>query len=106
MRWFTLLVLFAMALSSWADSSARPPCNAHNRGAVWPTAREGDNRQPAQVCTLNVWKYRWQTVTVSVSDLVKKSRHAAPSEVAPATARDAAAETSGGPSDASFDRPR
>jgi hypothetical protein len=49
----------------------KPPCNAQNRGQIWPAHNQRDACQPVEMCTLNVWKYRWTSVTVPVWQLAK-----------------------------------
>ena len=57
-----------------AEPAAKPPCNQRNQGMVWP---DRDARSPGteiQVCSLKVWKYRWEPVTVSVSCLGRNAK--------------------------------
>ena len=57
--------------------SARPPCAAANVGQIWPDAanhdtgvllklaREGNLR----ICGMGLWKYQWQSPTVSLRQM-------------------------------------
>ncbi len=69
-----LLIPLLMQVSGWARQPEKPPCNEHNRGAVWPARANRDACHAVEMCTLNVWKYRWEPVTVPISRLAKDSK--------------------------------
>ena len=75
MRWIVALLLFA--IPCFPEEKERSPCNAQNRGRLWP---EQANTDPAlarqalhcgelQMCSLGTWKYGWQPLTVHISQL-------------------------------------
>ena len=72
-----------------AEPPPRPPCNARNQGMMWPEARPRDACTEVQVCTRQVWRYRWQPATVDVSRLAKGARHGSVWAAASAAARPA-----------------
>jgi hypothetical protein len=66
-----LLIPMAIFASCFAQQADKPPCNARNRGTVWPPQNARDACTEVQVCTAHVWWYRWDLVTVHVSRLEK-----------------------------------
>ncbi len=82
MRGSALLVL--LAIPCFAGEMGRPPCNARNRGQLWPqeansdrnAARRAEHAGQLEMCTPGVWKYHWQPLTVHISQLGKSPRHA------------------------------
>jgi hypothetical protein len=91
-RWILTLLLPAAACLA---EEAKPPCNARNQGRLWPARAETDGafaRRAArcgelELCALAGWRYRWQRVTVHVSQLGKKRGAAGcgQAEAAPST---------------------
>ena len=84
MRWIVVLVAFGTVC--FAEEARRPPCNARNHGRLWPEQANSD-RDFAQragrcgellMCTVGVWKYRWQPLTVHVSQLGKGFKRGIP----------------------------
>ena len=57
----------------------KPVCNAKNRGQFWPreanlskdAARQLYQRGELEMCSLSVWKYKWEHLSVNVRDLAK-----------------------------------
>ena len=84
-RW--LLILAGVIACAFAEQPERPPCNKQNRGMVWPEPRTQNTCTEVQVCTRAVRKYRWESVTVHVSQLPKdpKQRSACESTSAPSS---------------------
>jgi hypothetical protein len=74
-KWMALPVLCGTACV--ADEARRPPCNAPNRGRLWPEqansdrefARRAERCGELLMCTPGVWKSRWEQLTVHVSRL-------------------------------------
>ena len=77
MRWFVALVL--LAIPCCAGEAGKPPCNKQNRGRLWPdqantdpaALKQAGQRGELQMCTLGAFRYRWQPLTVHVSQLGK-----------------------------------
>ena len=78
-RW---LLVPAMTLCCLSHAAEKPPCNARNKGEVWPPPGARSAGRPLEMCTLNVWKYRWELVTVPVSQLAKNPKHKAKPDAA------------------------
>jgi hypothetical protein len=72
LRW--LLISFVAVGCAWAGEPEKPRCNAQHRGELWPATATPGSDQSLQMCTLDVWKYRWEPVTVSVSQLSKERK--------------------------------
>lgn len=86
-RW--ILVPSLMLGCMWAQAPQKPRCNAQHSGELWPPHPASGSCRPIEMCTLNVWKYRWEPLTVHVSQLAKDPRRrvkceAAETRVAPA----------------------
>ena len=70
-----LLLCFLPAVLVWAQETPRPACNALHQGKFWPEAANTDPaaaRRAAQcgqleMCTLQVWRYKWKALTVHVA---------------------------------------
>jgi hypothetical protein len=72
LKW--LLIPVVMWVCAWGRDAEKPRCDAQHRGELWPAdVRHGEGAQ--QMCTLDVWRYRWEPVTVSVSQLGKERKH-------------------------------
>jgi hypothetical protein len=62
-----LITLFCYAES---PPATKPACNAHTRGTLWPeNAGRHSVAGPVEMCSMHRWKYRWEQVTVDVSQL-------------------------------------
>ena len=67
-----------------AGSNQKPACNTETLGQFWPSeanvnrdvARRLYQRGELEMCSLSVWKYKWERVSVSVHDL-RRNAHAA-----------------------------
>ena len=81
-RW-ALLFLSCYAIGLAADAPVRPPCTADNAGRFWPDEANDNPKFAAalmpygypEVCTLRDGKYEWRSLTVSVKQLRKDSKH-------------------------------
>lgn len=74
MAFLRLLLISAVTLLGCAAQQSekpKPPCNARNRGQLWPEPKDRDACHPVEMCTEHRWKYRWQPLTVDVSQLSK-----------------------------------
>ena len=83
-KWMLMSVLCGWAC--FAEESARPACNARNNGQFWPeqantnhaAARRAERCGELQICAPSQWRYRWQPLTVHISQLGKGSKREAP----------------------------
>jgi hypothetical protein len=78
LRWILISAVVLGCGMGQQTGTPKPRCNASNRGSLWPPVHERDACHPVELCTLEVWKYRWVPVTVSVSQLAKDSKHRSP----------------------------
>ena len=86
LKW--LLIPLLATLPGLAQEPPKPPCNARNHGMLWSGGHAPDARGPIELCALSVWKYRWEPLTVDVSQLAKDRKSKTPDglERAPAAA--------------------
>ncbi len=69
-----------------AEQTGRPACTARNQGQLWPdeanfrrdAARQLYQRGELEMCSMAVWKYKWQQISVNVRNLTKTKRPSAP----------------------------
>jgi hypothetical protein len=81
-----LLSLVVLLVPCLAAENAKPQCNAKSRGTLWPAqantdpaaARKALRCGELQMCTAGTWKYRWEPMTVSVSQLATGVRAEVP----------------------------
>jgi hypothetical protein len=79
----SLMGVISVALCG-AEEARKPACNKKNQGQFWPA--EANVRGDAvlqrfqegnlEMCSLAVWKYRWERVSVNVRDLARAKRTA------------------------------
>lgn len=77
MKYAACLALFGALC--FAEEARKPVCNARNQGRFWPeeanfsqdAARRLAQRGELEMCSLAVWKYRWEQISVNVRDLAK-----------------------------------
>jgi hypothetical protein len=85
------LLVFALALGASQQGThtetgqdAKPACKAGNNGEFWPREANGNHAAfqqfyqsgELQMCTLVVWKYKWQYLSVNIHDK-DHTRHSA-----------------------------
>ena len=69
-----LMIPILLAISACAPGaeSAKPACNAQTRGDLWPeTARASGT--PIEICSKAHKRYRWEQLTVDISQLKGKT---------------------------------
>jgi hypothetical protein len=80
---------FALALclaipACFGQDPAKPRCTGKIRGTLWPEAANTDHKAlqraarsgKLEVCAATTWRYRWQPMTVTVTQLAEaRSRH-------------------------------
>ncbi len=84
LKLLSLIVLLVPCMA--AAENAKPQCNAKNRGSLWPAqantdpaaARKALRCGELQMCTAGTWKYRWEPMTVSLSQLTTGVRAEVP----------------------------
>ena len=75
-----LILSFLLSLAGFAQQPEKPRCNAEIRGQFWPDeanhnpkiARTLAKTGKLELCTVRTWRHRWEPVTVTLSDLIKK----------------------------------
>lgn len=60
----------------FGHDGAKPACNTQTRGDLWPSARTNNPCVAVEMCTLHIWKYRWEKITMPVGLLAKKEKPA------------------------------
>jgi len=86
MKYVALVVLFGV-ISLAAEQAPKPTCNEKRQGQLWPEEANSDHaaarllyqRGELEMCTLVVWKYRWEHLSVNARDMAKE-RHPFASE--------------------------
>jgi len=68
------LLLFPLALSAAAPrletrKDDKPECTAQTRGKLWPEKAGRGAATPVEICAPHGWHYRWEQLTVDVSQL-------------------------------------
>jgi hypothetical protein len=79
-RWMFIPML--MLACGWAQEPPKPRCNAQQRGRLWPEGAARSTCGQIEICTLSVWKYRWEPITVHVSQLAKDPKRRSACEAA------------------------
>ena len=68
-----LVVALLFGAVCFAQDAQKPACNAHTQGRFWPE-EANDNREvrrnlfqsgELEMCSLTVWRYKWQRVSVN-----------------------------------------
>jgi hypothetical protein len=80
MKYIALFSVFgAMSLAQHAD---KPACNAKIQGQFWPQEANSDRfaarklyqSGELEMCSIDVWKYRWEHISVNIRGLEKRRR--------------------------------
>jgi len=74
-----LFIIFAACALCFAKDTAKPQCGSRNQGEFWPDAANTDRELRSklnhcgqlEICTYQVWRYKWKPVSVHVSQLGK-----------------------------------
>ena len=82
-------VLALFGTMCFAADARKPPCRAANQGQFWPAeanldhavARNLFQRGELEMCSLVVWKYRWEPMSVHVPSAAG-AKHPAASKAA------------------------
>jgi len=70
-------VLIATACFGDEANPAKPECNAENEHKLWPEKNARHSGEPVEICVERRSKYKWEPVTVDISELRAKARGAA-----------------------------
>ena len=73
------VVAMILALAAFSSDVAesrelKPPCNAQNRGKLWPEGIVRPGAEPLEICSQKVWIYRWKPLTIDASEWKKKAQ--------------------------------
>ena len=69
-----LLIPVLAVVQLGAEEGKRPPCTEATQGRVWVERSVQGRLVRTEVCSLEVWRYRWKQVTVQASELAKKGK--------------------------------
>jgi len=76
--WLSIPILLAVSCCAQTPEETKkaikPECNAQNRGKLWPEKTAHAVGVPIEICTAKAWKYRWQQLTVDISQLIAAAR--------------------------------
>lgn len=83
MKYVAFIALFGAIC--FAEEARKPVCNARNQGQFWPAeanvskdaVRRLYQQGDLEMCSLAVWKYKWEHISVNVRDLASAKRPAA-----------------------------
>lgn len=81
-----MAVLVLCGTVCFGEDAWRPPCNARNRGRLWPEQANSDPNAARRagrcgellICTPSVWKYHWRPLTVHINKLGKGPKREIP----------------------------
>lgn len=71
-----LRIAVLAAVGCAAAEPEKPACTAATHGRVWIERSVSGRPLRTEVCSLEVWRYRWTQVTVEASQLAKKTKPA------------------------------
>ena len=77
-----MALVVLMSATCFAGEAGKPACNRSNRGRFWPESANSDPQSlrkfaregKLEVCSQAIWKYRWESLTVTVQQLSKPTR--------------------------------
>jgi hypothetical protein len=67
--WFVILIFVATASGAPDTKAVKPACNAQTKGKIWPENTSRGNGVPIEICATRFWRFRWEQLTVDVSQL-------------------------------------
>jgi hypothetical protein len=65
----TVPALLTVPCSAQSVQAGKPACNEKARGRLWPEKTSRGAAVPIELCAHKGWRYRWQQLTVDVSQL-------------------------------------
>jgi len=69
---FVMPLLLVSACFAREAGAAKPECNAQTKGDFWPDKANRGSGVPVEMCVEKHWKYRWEQLTVDISQLRRK----------------------------------
>jgi len=77
-----VIALAVLGSFCFAQQSRKPACRPQNQGRFWPEEANSDRdarrrlyqRGELELCTLEVWKYRWERISVNARGLSMEKR--------------------------------
>jgi hypothetical protein len=67
--WLAIPMLFAVSFCAPGAEPVKPVCNAQTQGNLWPEKTSRGSEVPVEICSKVHRKYRWEQLTVDVSQL-------------------------------------
>lgn len=75
-----LLFSVFLSLPGYSQQPDKPRCTAQTRGQFWPDEANHDPKAARalakegklELCTAKIWRYRWEPLSVTLTDLIKK----------------------------------
>jgi hypothetical protein len=81
MRMALMLIPVLAMIQMSAAEPVKPACTKTTQGHVWVERNDEGRTVHTEVCSLEVWRYRWRQVTVHASELGKKGKDPKTGEV-------------------------
>ena|ERR1700691_3763130 len=78
-----ILILVATTCGAQDAEPVKPACNVPTQGKLWPEKTSRGNGVPIEICAARFWNFRWEQLTVDVSQL--KAKHKPAIAAAPVT---------------------
>lgn len=69
---FTMAFLGLSVCFAQEAGAVKPECNAQTKGNLWPEKIFRGSNKPVEICVARYWKYRWEQLTVDISQLRAK----------------------------------
>src|SRR5450631_1658266 len=67
--WLAVPLLLAGPLCSQSPDTTKPVCPEKTRRKLWPEKTSRGADVPIEICVPKGWRYRWQQLTIDVSQL-------------------------------------
>jgi hypothetical protein len=92
LKWMAVLMLAACLQ---AEQPVRPTCNREHRGQLWPEQKSKQPCRAIEICTMRRLRYRWEPLTVHVSQLPRDPKRKGACDAGEQKVADEAAEGGG-----------
>jgi hypothetical protein len=67
--WLAVNLLLIVPCASPAAEKTKPECTEKTRGKLWPEKTSRGADVPIEICAPKGWHYRWQQLTIDISQL-------------------------------------
>jgi hypothetical protein len=67
--WLAVPLLLIVPCGSNAAEKTKPECTERTRGKLWPEKTARGAAVPVEICAPKGWHYRWQQLTIDISQL-------------------------------------